>query len=581
MDGSPLPRRYTDVELIGQGGFGRVYRARDTNFNRLIAAKVAIHARDETPDADAFVLEARRAARLEHPNIIGVYDLDFHQDHLYLTMQYAPGGTLDDVLKREGPLAPERVALMINEAAAGLAFAHGEGLVHRDVKPSNLLVDVHGTIKVSDFGLVREVDRSTTQFAGTMAYMAPEQLTEGKYPTPAADVFALAVTAYELLTGSRHGGFSSLASGDPPPRVSSIRKEISPEVDVVLDRALEWNRLERIADVLTFAADLDRVLQGAPHVKEPTVWVPEVKPDSGSSSDLLLSGGARRTGAEALQMIAQWTTAGVKWSGAASSRDAAKAIRIAIIEDGRARVAEGLDREAATGLIDELGETSERTLVGMDFCFGRPAWHMREEGYGHAADLWADLATLEERRGRESQWPREDLGFPYWGPQIRPRPDLLNKDDWFRETERQVRDITGEAGMSAFQLSGAGTVGSQSARGAGRLLELQGKGWSIWPFDPPSDHTIVEVFPKAYRSLVVGSQLSLDPSARRDVTLSAMNRELHMDPEVLRTLEEDLAALDAMLAAWLLWREDPMLPDLSGDATAMVEGQIWLPSGDS
>jgi hypothetical protein len=563
MDGSPLPRRYTDVELIGEGGFGRVYRARDTNFNRWVAAKVAIQSRDATPDIDAFVLEARRAASLEHPNIIGVYDLDFHEDHLFLTMQFASGGTLDDVLQMSGAIDPVSVGRMISQAAAGLGYAHDEGLVHRDVKPSNLLIDSHGAVKVSDFGLVREVNRSTTHFGGTVAYMAPEQWTEAKKPTPAADVFALAVTAYELLTGARHGGFSTLASGDPPPRVSAVRTEISPEVDDVLDRALELKRLERTDDVRIFASALRDALNDV----APRITVIRVGPETPDEPAPVVAPRVARS------------VAGVKWSGAAKSSAAAKAIKIATIEDGVAEIVQGLDRDEAIAFLDDLGDRSDRSTIGIDFAFSLPGWYMREEGFASGPDAWAAMSSLAKTNGSESQWPREELGFPFWGANIRQRPDLPRRDMWFRHTEEHTRSETGMPPQSVFRLSGQGSVGSQSVRGMPYLTDLSDAGWSIWPFEEPGAHNVVEVFPSAYRVLVQYQWLNAfnDPHSERTL-ISLMDAELDLDASVRDELESEGRVVSALLAAWLLWREPDQLPDLSEDANAQLEGRIWLPS---
>lgn len=582
MTDSPLPKRYVDIELIGEGGFGRVYRAHDTNLNRLVAAKVAKERRDESQDLDAFVTEARRSAGLQHRNIVAVYDLDFHEDHLFLTMEYAPNGTLEDLLASGTPDAALAIRF-IQQAAAGLHFLHSCSIVHRDVKPSNLLLDRHDTVKVGDFGFAREFDRTTTHLGGTPGYAAPEQFNEGKNLNAATDVFGLAVTAYEILTGQRHGGFSTLASGDAPPPPSELVRDLSPAVDQALDRAMQLNRHDRTPSVMDFANELGA---GFDHHPPRTAPAGATQPAAGSTLaaiDLAKLVAAIEDQIEAVPFVeppaepAEWTVIGVKWSGAAKSRDAARAIKIAVIVDDVARIEEGHDREAATAFIDALGDNSERALVGMDFGFGLPQWYMESEGYESALDVWAELAGMETFYGRDTQWPRAFLGYPYWGPQIRRKPAIPHARGWYRGTERTVRETTGVLGYSVFQLSGAGSVGSQSVRGVGRLLELRELGWAVWPFDPPDAHTIVEVFPKAYRSLVTGQELRSDPTAQRDALISAMDRDLHMEPDLLRVLEEDYAATDAMLAAWLLWRNDPDLPDLTDDPVAMVEGQIWLP----
>ena len=109
------------------------------------------------------------------------------------------------------------------------------------------------------------------------------------------------------------------------------------------------------------------------------------------------------------------------------------------------------------------------------------------------------------------------------------------------------------------------------------LRDLRSRGWSIWPFDPPSAHTVVEIFPKAYRPLVVGPAIARDQEQMRDAVTAAIVREIDLSDELVRALEEDQAGMDAALAAWLMWRNADPLPDLSRDRTASVEGRIWLP----
>jgi tRNA A-37 threonylcarbamoyl transferase component Bud32 len=581
MDGSPLPERYVNVELIGEGGFGRVYRARDNNLARTIAAKVGYQRRDETPDIDGFVSEARTAAELAHENIVAVYDLAFFDEHLYLTMEYAPGGTLDDALASGARFEIDDALRYIDETAAGLNHAHQMGVIHRDVKPSNLLLSSRGVVKVADFGLAREADRSTTHLAGTFAYMAPEQWREGKNLTAATDVFALAVTAYELLTGTRHGGFSSLLDEeDRPPPVSRLLPGVSKDVDVVLARGMALNRNERIADVNEFAADLRQAVErsvGSTHVRERQEnrgAAREHTPSPlGPAQTSLFVG----TPGAATEIGHSWFL-GVKWSGAAKAADAAKAMWVAVVREGvLVDLVPGLDRHRMTDFIDQGRGHSGSALVGIDFGFSVPAWYLESQGIPDAPALWSRMASLQDSRGETTQWPRE-LDEPFWGPLIRTKPALAPGATWFRATEETARAMTGAVPKSVFQLSGAGSVGGQSVRGMPHLARLRDLGWSIWPFDAPGHYSIVEVFPRALWQALSPTGGHADAQEMRETIIDDLWPEFFAgDRARFETLQSEQAAFEAAFTAWSLWRAGGRLPDLSGDRTAQLEGRIWLP----
>lgn len=578
MADSPLPQRYVDVELIGEGGFGRVYRARDKNLDREIAAKVATQTRNESQDLDAFITEARRAAGLQHPNIVAVHDLDFHEDHLFLTMEYAPNGTLEDLLASGTPGAALAIRF-IQEAAAGLHFAHSRGFVHRDVKPSNLLLDAHDTVKVGDFGLAREFDRTTTHFGGTPRYAAPEQFNEGKNLNAATDVFGLAVTAYELLTGERHGGFSSLASGDYPPPPSDLVPDLSPAVDDVLGRALELNRYDRTQSVLEFANELGAAFGHQPaektrHEERP----PKARPTS-TQLDLTSEISLPPSRPSASPPPAYEWFMGVKWSGAAATKDAAKSIWVAVVRDGRLEALKtGIGRGDATKFIDIARQNDEPALAGIDFGFSVPRWYLESHGMSSAPELWAEMADLQAKLGPETQWPRA-LDEPFWGPLIRTRPELPRGRSWFRATEETARALTGAVPKSVFQLAGAGSVGGQSVRGMPQLQYLRKQGWHIWPFDAPGHHTIVEVFPRALWQALTDPAHHASADETRDALVGNLCDALQVDdPGDRATLANEHAAFEAAFTAWSLSNATAPLPDLTSDPVARFEGRIWLPA---
>src|SRR5262245_36751496 len=202
LEGVQQIGRYVDCVLLGHGGMGAVYRARDPELDRPVAIKVMLQA---TEDFIArFRREAQSIARLAHANIVQVYDFGVDETgNPYFVMELIDGTPLDQIVRERGRLLPLEVIRLIKQAAEGLAAAHRTGIVHRDVKPSNLIVDGRGTVKLVDFGIARVSDANlqltaASALMGTPGYMAPEQ-AQGKPVDHRADVYALGLTMYELL----------------------------------------------------------------------------------------------------------------------------------------------------------------------------------------------------------------------------------------------------------------------------------------------------------------------------------------------------------------------------------------------
>lgn len=201
-----LAGRYRlDVE-IGRGGMGEVWRAYDETLARTVALKLLLPQDTDATAASRFRLEAQTAGRLNHPNVVGVLDFGEYDNRLYLVMELVEGDSLAGVLNGSGALPAERVARLAAQAAAGLAAAHAQGIVHRDVKPANLLLDAHGTLKIGDFGIARFLDdpgaalTATGQIVGTGLYLAPERAL-GRQAGPASDMYSLGCVLYQLLSG--------------------------------------------------------------------------------------------------------------------------------------------------------------------------------------------------------------------------------------------------------------------------------------------------------------------------------------------------------------------------------------------
>lgn len=197
--------RYALEREIGRGGMGAVWLGRDEVLGREVALKkLGLAPGGLAPDLARAEREARLAARLNHPHVVAIYDLVVDGDDQWLVMEHVPGTTLAALVARDGALPPEQAAPMLRQAADALAAAHAAGIVHRDVKPSNILVAPDGQVKLSDFGIARaEADASLTQtglVTGSPAYLSPE-VASGQQATPASDVWSLGATLYHALAG--------------------------------------------------------------------------------------------------------------------------------------------------------------------------------------------------------------------------------------------------------------------------------------------------------------------------------------------------------------------------------------------
>jgi Protein kinase domain len=272
---------YRLEEQIGAGGMAVVFRARDERLDRLVALKILAPAlAEDEAFRQRFVRESRAAAAVDDPHIIPVFEAGEASGVLFIAMRYVPGGDMRTIMHRDGPLPSARLAAIISPVASALDAAHATGLVHRDVKPANMLVDVQAGrpdhVYLSDFGLSKGVLATsggltgTGQFLGTVDYISPEQI-EGKPVDGRVDQYSLACAAFELLTGAppfrRDEAmavmFAQLSA--PPPEISARRPDLSPEADPVFARALAKAPGDRYASCREFADALRSALGVAPY----------------------------------------------------------------------------------------------------------------------------------------------------------------------------------------------------------------------------------------------------------------------------------------------------------------------------
>jgi serine/threonine protein kinase len=206
MPPTTIANRYRVDRAVGRGGMGTVWLCTDEVLGRTVAVKQVGHLPGEsTPDLARALREARSAAALSHPNVVSIFDAIEDGEDIWLVMEYVPGRTLSEIMKAEGPLAPERLVWIGAQVADGLAAAHLRGTTHRDVKPGNILVTDNDHAKISDFGIARTMgDAQLTQtgmVTGTPGYFSP-QLARGREPSPADDVWALGATLFTAVEGS-------------------------------------------------------------------------------------------------------------------------------------------------------------------------------------------------------------------------------------------------------------------------------------------------------------------------------------------------------------------------------------------
>ena len=274
-----LGDRYSVRRSVGHGGMAQVYEGTDTVLGRTVAIKVLApqFARDEAFVA-RFRREAQAAASLNHPGVVSVYDTGSDDGVHYIVMEYVAGRTLAQVLEQEGRLQPERAAEIARSVAQALSFAHSAGIIHRDVKPANIMLGSGGGVKVMDFGIARALSSQTlTQTAtvlGTASYLSPEQ-AQGEAVDARSDIYSLGVVLYEMLTGRPpFSGDSPVAVAykhvrEDPPLPSSIAPEVPQELEAIVMKAMAKNPANRYASAQEMAEDLDRFLRGEPVVATP------------------------------------------------------------------------------------------------------------------------------------------------------------------------------------------------------------------------------------------------------------------------------------------------------------------------
>ena len=276
--------RYEVHRQLGRGGMAEVFLARDQLLDRPVAMKVLFPEFATDPSfVERFRREATAAANLNHPNIVGVYDWGEADGTYFIVMEYVDGRTLSDILRAEGPLHPDRVADVGADVAAALGFAHRNGVVHRDVKPGNVLVTATGQVKVADFGIARAItanaDEDLTQVGtvmGTATYFSPEQ-ARGDAVDPRSDIYSLGCVLYELLVGKPPFSgetpvaiaYKHVQESPVPPR--HLNTELPAAMEAIVLKCLAKNPANRYPSAEDLRADLRRFREGSGVLAEPVM----------------------------------------------------------------------------------------------------------------------------------------------------------------------------------------------------------------------------------------------------------------------------------------------------------------------
>jgi serine/threonine-protein kinase len=271
MIGTVLSGRYRLKAKLGSGGMSTVYLARDETLDRPVAAKVMhLHMSEQADQLERFRREARAVAKISHPNVVAVIDAGEDHGHPYIVFEYVEGENLKQRIKRLGPLDPQEALAYAIEVARGLSVAHARKLVHRDVKPQNVLIDAEGRAKVTDFGIARQLEQQgvtdTGRVLGTTDYVSPEQAM-GQGVDPRSDIYSLGVVLYEMLTGEvpfsadTQVGVAMKHVNEELPDVQRRRPELSAAAALTIERATTKDPAKRYTSIAEMIDDLETALE--------------------------------------------------------------------------------------------------------------------------------------------------------------------------------------------------------------------------------------------------------------------------------------------------------------------------------
>jgi len=478
----PIPARigpYEIVRRLSQGGMGVLYLGKDPRIGRSVAIKVLHVHSDEV--RVRFLREARTAGGLQHPNIVTIYDVGEYDEQPYIAMEYIDGHTLAELIRQRADLSMPRRLELIEALCDGLAYAHQRGVVHRDVKPANVMVSQHGLLKILDFGIARVVDSGLTQVGlviGTPNYMSPEQV-EGLEVDRRSDVFSVGLVLYELLSFKQafpgetpHAVSFHILSREPAP-LDRLVPTIDRALCEIVDRALCKTRDARYQDLSTMRTDVSRVRRRLAATTEETLVAPRPRSDSRPVVDREGLARRRRVQVQMHVELAQTAAAEGRLDDAieaceqALTLDPDESRALALLHDIRERLnqvqlhalldeaKQALGRQALTEARNKLEEASllapgATEIADIERDLHRALEHRRslarEEEYESA--LTNARTTFAENAFEASlHFAREALGFKADSTEARHLAaqaetalrDLRSRQAWEREAQDLVR----------------------------------------------------------------------------------------------------------------------------------------------
>ncbi len=373
VQGSVVDNRYDVERPLGSGGMGEVYLARDMTLGRDVALKLLrSQFANDRDSAERFKREATSAARLSHPNIVQVYDRGDAEDGTsYIAMEYVPGGTLKDRINQDGPLDSRLAASFGYQVAEALGAAHAKGVIHRDIKPQNVLITASGEAKVADFGIARALSAATDSqtktgtVMGTAGYMSPEQAL-GEPATPKSDLYSLGIVLYEAITGrlpftaENPIAVSMKHVNEPPRPPQQLNPDVPDSMNAIVLKLLSKAPDDRYADADGLAEDLYRVRQGIPPAsgalpaEAKTVETPTRRPAPTTPQAATARSRRRRTRGPLLLglLLLLLGLLGLVWAlGQGFGPLGAQGVEVPSVE--------GLPREQAEARLDSAGLVSE------------------------------------------------------------------------------------------------------------------------------------------------------------------------------------------------------------------------------
>lgn len=441
MIGTVLSSRYRLKAKLGSGGMSTVYLARDETLDRPVAVKVMHREMSEQPDQlERFRREARAVAKLSHPNVVAVIDAGEDGGHPYIVFEYVEGENLKQRIKRLGPLDPQEALAYAIEVARGLAIAHARKMVHRDVKPQNVLIDAEGRAKVTDFGIARQLEQQgvtdTGRVLGTTDYVSPEQAM-GHGVDPRSDIYSLGVVLYEMLTGDvpfsadTQVGVAMKHVNEELPDVQRRRPELSAAAALTIERATTKDPGKRYRSVAEMIDDLETALEveaarAGSTEGEATTVLKAVRPKRrwlrGVSGRSLAGGAAVLLLAAAAVGAVIWISGG---GGGGGGGVEAKPIAVAEAADYDPQGDEVEHSEEVGFAVDDNPAATGGAWSTESYVVGPALVDSGKEGVGIYLDAGRDVAarTLEVRSA-EGGWDLEVYGSP--------GPVPADVDEWTR-----------------------------------------------------------------------------------------------------------------------------------------------------